>query len=399
MANLVDLQCSLVVIATCIVGIHCWHTGPVRKPIALTFSEGKVQLEVHSSEKVYLNLSEPAHRDFQIYFTYLEDKQPLEYQSVEIIKPLSNITFIANISEAKQLNITGVNPGKLVLGIRSLDVSVTSQGIHISVVYSKYLVIINQVIGWLYFASWSISFYTQIYTNWRRKSVVGFSFDFLAYNFIGHLSYLFFNVCVYWDANVQSEYFVSHPRGEIPVQDNDVAFSIHAVTLTSLQIVQCLIYERGGQRVSWLCVGLVTGSILFSIGGLVLSITSVIQWLTYLYFFSYIKIGVNLIKSVPQAVLNYRRKSCEGFNIFSVWFDIIGGVLSILQMVMVSFNNDDWDEIFADPTKFGLGLLTIIFDMIFIVQRYILYRNSVPYVVINDNTPPVVKEGKAVEPL
>jgi len=37
---------------------------------------------------------------------------------------------------------------------------------------------------------------------------------------------------------------------------------------------------------------------------------------------------------------------------------------------------DDWVSIFGDPTKFGLGLFSVVFDIFFIIQHYILYRHS-----------------------
>ena len=36
----------------------------------------------------------------------------------------------------------------------------------------------SSALGWLYFVSWSVSFYPQAVLNYRRKSVVGMSFDF-----------------------------------------------------------------------------------------------------------------------------------------------------------------------------------------------------------------------------
>jgi len=36
---------------------------------------------------------------------------------------------------------------------------------------------------------------------------------------------------------------------------------------------------------------------------------------------------------------------------------------------------DDWNSIMGDPTKFGLGLFSVLFDMLFIVQHYVLYRH------------------------
>lgn len=37
---------------------------------------------------------------------------------------------------------------------------------------------VNQVIGWIYFFAWSLSFYPQVYYNWSRKSVIGTLFYF-----------------------------------------------------------------------------------------------------------------------------------------------------------------------------------------------------------------------------
>ena len=38
------------------------------------------------------------------------------------------------------------------------------------------------------------------------------------------------------------------------------------------------------------------------------------------------------------------------------------------------FFSDDWSSIFGSPTKLGLGLLSIFFDLIFMIQHYVLYK-------------------------
>ena len=43
---------------------------------------------------------------------------------------------------------------------------------------------------------------------------------------------------------------------------------------------------------------------------------------------------------------------------------------------MYYFITDDWKSIFGDPTKFGLGMISIIFDMIFLFQHWVLYRGA-----------------------
>lgn len=44
-------------------------------------------------------------------------------------------------------------------------------------------------------------------------------------------------------------------------------------------------------------------------------------------------------------------------------------------MVLQSYNNADWTIFYGNITKLGLGFFSIFFDVIFIVQHYILYRD------------------------
>lgn len=137
---------------------------------------------------------------------------------------------------------------------------------------------------------------------------------------------------------------------------------------------------------------------------IVLAWVSIVHWLDFLYVCSYIKLCITLIKYMPQAIMNYRRKSTSGWSIGNVLLDFTGGWLSILQMMINAYNYgkrhssdyrfrqsqsqfsfffffncaDDWASIFGDPTKFGLGLFSVMFDILFMVQHYVLYRFVFP---------------------
>lgn len=74
--------------------------------------------------------------------------------------------------------------------------------------------------------------------------------------------------------------------------------------------------------------------------------------------------------------MNYKRKSTEGWSIGNILLDMTGGVLSVLQMFLLAGNYNDWSSIFGSPTKFGLGFFSILFDLLFMVQHYVLYRTS-----------------------
>lgn len=245
----------------------------------------------------------------------------------------------------------------------------------VTVVNNKALDIVVTVIGWIYFVAWSVSFYPQVWTNYKRKSVVGLNFDFLAYNITGFLCYSAFNIGLFWVSSIQELYFDDHPDGVNPVQANDVFFAIHAVVLTLITIIQCFIYERNEQRVSWVCRIILIGAWLFAFISFFIALEDYISWLTYLYYFSYIKLGITLIKYIPQAYMNFRRKSTVGWSIGNILLDFTGGSLSLLQMFLLAYNNDDWDSIFGDPTKFGLGAFSVVFDILFMIQHYCLYKN------------------------
>uniref|UniRef100_A0AAY5EDV8 Cystinosin, lysosomal cystine transporter n=1 Tax=Electrophorus electricus TaxID=8005 RepID=A0AAY5EDV8_ELEEL len=246
------------------------------------------------------------------------------------------------------------------------------------VIRSNVLAVINQIIGWIYFLAWSVSFYPQAYDNWKRQSVVGLNFDFLALNLTGFIAYSVFNIGLFWIPEIKEEFLKKDPNGVNPVEANDVFFSVHALVLTLVYIFQCIIYERGGQKVSKVAIFLLAVAWAFAFITLFVAIGQKISWLDYLYYFSYIKLGVTLVKYIPQAYMNYQRQSTEGWSIGNVLLDFTGGSFSLFQMFLLSYNNDKWKIIFGDPTKFGLGLFSIFFDIIFIVQHYCLYRNKGP---------------------
>ena len=99
---------------------------------------------------------------------------------------------------------------------------------------------------------------------------------------------------------LQKAYTVIHPRGELPVKFNDVLFSLHAVSMNIILIVQCLVYERADQKVSVPMMTLVGGLWLTIACGLSAAITEKMAWLQYLYYLSYIKVGTTPIKYTPQ---------------------------------------------------------------------------------------------------
>nr|ACO14789.1 Cystinosin homolog [Caligus clemensi] len=290
-----------------------------------------------------------------------------------------NIT-VNEPNKSKRIDFTltadALAPGECVINVSSTNPNVYLKlaTIKVKVMKSEALDIFSQVIGWSYFIAWSISFYPQVYENWRRKSVIGLNFDFLFLNTVGFTLYSLFNTGMFWVPSIQEEYFLNNPSGVNPVKLNDVIFSIHAAIVCFFTIYQCYIYERGNQRVSRVCRVIILGVVLVVAIFVGLSFSSTITWLEFLYICSYCKLGISLIKYMPQAYMNYQRKSTLGWSIGNVLLDFTGGILSIGQMLVDAYNFSDWGSLLGDPTKMGLGFFSVAFDLIFIFQHYVLYR-------------------------
>ncbi|XP_062533751.1 cystinosin homolog [Armigeres subalbatus] len=244
----------------------------------------------------------------------------------------------------------------------------------LKVALSEPLVYVSLAIGWVYTLCWSSGYYPQILLNYQRKSVVGLSMDFLHINIVGHVCYAIFNSLMIWNSYIEQEYANRHPLGLDPVIGNDVGFSVHASCATGITILQCYIYERNGNTVSLAAKGVIGFYLSAILLSACMAASGVIHWLDFLYVLSWIKLSTSFVKYIPQAYMNYKRQSTEGFSIVNRISDIAGGLFGVLQMIINAWNFDDWHSITGNAVKFALGVISIPFDSLFIFQHYVLYR-------------------------
>ena len=67
--------------------------------------------------------------------------------------------------------------------------------------------------------------------------------DFVFLNVTGFFVYGIFNIGLFWVPEMQREYFAKYPTGEIPVQINDVIFTLHAILASGITMTQCVVYD------------------------------------------------------------------------------------------------------------------------------------------------------------
>lgn len=237
---------------------------------------------------------------------------------------------------------------------------------------------LSQVIGWIYFFAWSFSFYGQVIENYRRKSVSGLSFDFEVYNLTGFIGYSIYTIWGYCEEDIGT--------GTVAIQD--IVFAIHAVVLTLITIGQIFIYydkNDPAQKVSNTCK---TITICLWWGVLqILLIERVLRLYDphvrpgnkYIFnsviYLGWCKVFISFIKYLPQVYSNYKRKSTIGWNIHNILLDFIGGSFSFIENILDSnFSiTKEGQPPSLNIAKFALSILSMLFDIIFMVQHYILY--------------------------
>ncbi|KAM1014993.1 hypothetical protein ACFX13_045578 [Malus domestica] len=251
------------------------------------------------------------------------------------------------------------------------------------------LEITYEVLGWTAFVSWSISFYPQVILNFRRKSVVGLNFDFVVLNLTKHSSYLIYNASLYFSSAVQKQYFKKYgDKQMIPVAANDVAFSCHAVLLTAVTLYQISIYERGNQKVSKISIGIVAVVWLAAAVCVFVALPRH-SWLWLISVFNSIQVSMTCIKYIPQAVMNFLRKSTDGFSIGNILLDFTGGAASYAQMAMQSIDQHSWVNFYGNIGKTLLSLISIFFDLLFMCQHFVLYRGKSSEELVKTSDEPV----------
>ncbi|GKT58988.1 lysosomal cystine transporter [Colletotrichum tofieldiae] len=233
---------------------------------------------------------------------------------------------------------------------------------------------LSAVFGWIYFLCWSGSFYPQPLLNFHRKTTAGTTVDFPLINCLGFLAY----------------FYAARNHGLTPtVAFNDITFAAHALLLSCITTSQYVPKLWGfapapgtkpSRFISGIALGCVVGVIVvaFVVAAAPGDADPRTSWvaLDVVYAVSYVKLVITLIKYTPQVITNYRNKSTKGWSIWQILLDFSGGLLSVGQQAIDSYLQRDWSGITGNPVKFALGNVSMVYDIVFMTQHYVLYRGS-----------------------
>ncbi|EER09461.1 Cystinosin, putative, partial [Perkinsus marinus ATCC 50983] len=250
------------------------------------------------------------------------------------------------------------------------------------------LPILSQCCGVAYLFAWSAMYYPQLYLNYKRKSVQGFSLDLWLYNLSGFLGYAVYNC---YRAYMQMAFDL--PRA---VKTHDVVFSVHGLICNILIGLQIYFYERGGQMISkWTWVFVIIACAVF----LYLSFLAWLQLLpwdslmntdgstaliTPIQFLGTIKVIITFVKYIPQIIMNHRRKSTAGLAIQVPMMDIAGALFSGLQNILDAIYQSDIHIVTGNLPKMLIGTASSLYGFIILFQHYVLYRASSRYEPVSE---------------
>ncbi|TMS19913.1 Cystinosin [Larimichthys crocea] len=104
----------------------------------------------------------------------------------------------------------------------------------------------------------------------------------------------------------------------------------------------------------------------------------------------FIVVHSNAVSIISQE--EFLKRNPHGINPVNandVFFSLHAVLLCLIYIIQaamyeVCLSSDEWGLVFGDPTKFGLGLFSVVFDILFITQHYCLYQKPPQYEVISE---------------
>lgn len=242
---------------------------------------------------------------------------------------------------------------------------------------------VSFLLGWIYFVAWSVSFYGQVYENFKNGSVSGLSFDFQVYNFTGFLGYTIYTVWGFIDPKIGA--------GKVSIQD--VFFAAHALAITIFTLCQIAYYydkTDPNQKVSHTAISVVVclwwGFLIIILCEEILKLwdpkdnrgkSFIFNSVIYL---GWLKVFISLIKYIPQVLMNVRRKSTVGWSIHNILLDFTGGSLSLIQNIIDTIRGQKiispGETYTLNIAKYAISCVSIVFDIIFMIQHFWLFKKG-----------------------
>jgi len=254
---------------------------------------------------------------------------------------------------------------------------------------------ISSAVGWLYVVLWSVYMYPLLYQNYKSKSVKAISLSFLLAMISGQTCYGIYTLCLYFSASARGEYLSQHHLHvhgdvgavQVPVRFNDVAYSVHGVALAACFAMQWIMYApkltgaaaRHGFSARVVASGHATlvlayAALWFCVAvALLAAQIGLVPFAPVLAVVGTAKAVISLFKYAPQVTLHRQLKSADEWNLATILLDLSGASGALLQLFLDAWISGHVDEILANFPKLMLSAVAIWFNIVFLIQRAVLY--------------------------
>lgn len=235
------------------------------------------------------------------------------------------------------------------------------------------LAFLQDLFGWIYFFSWSATFWPQVLLVLKRRNSGGLSPDFMAINIVGFVSYCIFTFASYSVPAVAVSY--QKNIGVSPqVELADVFFAAHGAIMCAVLVALLFIYPPRIPPKLYVSIGCIAVQMAVIIG-LVASCFNKLDWFAYLRVAGNVKVVASVIKHFPQAYLNWSRSSTVGWSYTMILLDVVGGSFSMAQQFVRAVRQGNLAPFTANWAKTILAVESLLFDYFFIAQHVLWYTD------------------------
>lgn len=236
-----------------------------------------------------------------------------------------------------------------------------------------FLIVLGGIFGWLYFFSWSATFWPQVLLIHRRGTTAGYSTDFAAINIVGFVSYCIFTFSSYSIPAV-TESYIANTGFPPQVELNDVLFASHGALMCAILMLQLFLLPPRTPPNRYVLVSVLIAQTLVLLW-LFACLSGGYDWFKFLRFAGMVKVMSSLVKHFPQVMLNRARGSTVGWSFTMVVLDTVGGAFSLAQQVVRSISMGNLAPFTSNLAKTILAAETLAFDIWFIAQHLVWYTD------------------------
>lgn len=232
--------------------------------------------------------------------------------------------------------------------------------------------------GVTYFLMWSGTFWEQILLNHRLKSGSGLSSAFVLLNVAGFSAYAVSTTLECFYEPVRTS-FEKANNGLVPqVAWNDSLFAVHGAICCVYIAWQYYIYATDNVSKAKMSIGTLI-ALCFPTSALIAGFSGITSWNFVIKACGAVKLTSTICKCTPQVYYNWARKSTVGFSWRMIRLDFWGSVLSMGQQLFEAILIGSMASFTKNVAKTGLGFFSLMFDIIFLYQHFILYNpDNVP---------------------